>query len=137
MNINEIHEHVWDIFVFNTENDYILYSKRINASHICPPKRNQLFKQRKWKSGFSRKHWLRPAKHESKSLFLWKPEMIPRSLRTFCLSWFPIKPRYKCSFWQKCWKWFLQKSGTHFRDNIRRFDVIPAANSMNNRSGLD
>ena len=29
---------------------YILYSKNINASHICPPKRNKLFKQRKWKS---------------------------------------------------------------------------------------
>ena len=31
----------------------ILYSKNVNASHICPPKRNKLFKQRKWKSRFS------------------------------------------------------------------------------------
>ena len=29
--------------------------------------------------------------------------MIPRSLRTFCPSRFPIKPRYKLSFRQKCW----------------------------------
>ena len=32
---------------------------------------------------------------------------------------------------------FFKKSGTHFRDNIQRFDVIPAANSMTIRSGLD
>ena len=31
---------------------YILYSKNINASHICPPKRNKLFKQRNENRGF-------------------------------------------------------------------------------------
>ena len=43
----KIHEDVWDIFVLEKEDGYILYSKQINASHICPPKRNKLFKQRK------------------------------------------------------------------------------------------
>ena len=32
---------------------------------------------------------------------------------------------------------FFQKSGTHFRDKIRRFDVVSAAISMNLWSGLD
>ena len=32
---------------------------------------------------------------------------------------------------------FVQKSGTHFRDNIRDFDVISAAISMKIQSGLD
>ena len=39
MKINEIHEHVWDMFVLKKEHGYILYSKQISASHICPPKR--------------------------------------------------------------------------------------------------
>ena len=47
MKINEIHEHVWDMFVLKKEHGYIVCSKQISASHICPPKRNQLFKQRK------------------------------------------------------------------------------------------
>ena len=47
MKIHEIHEHVSDIFVLKKEHGYILYSKQINASHICLPKRNKLFKQRK------------------------------------------------------------------------------------------
>ena len=38
-----IHENVLDIFVLGN----ILYSKSINALHICPPKRNKLLKQRK------------------------------------------------------------------------------------------
>ena len=116
---------------------YILYSKNINASHICPPKRNQLLKQRKWKSRFSGKQWLWPAKHESKSHFSWTPEMIPRSLRTFCPKRFPVKPKWKFSFWQKCWKWFFQKSGAQFGIYIQWCDVIPAANPMTIRSGLD
>ncbi len=32
---------------------YILYSKKINASHICPPNRNKWFKPRKLKLMFS------------------------------------------------------------------------------------
>jgi len=44
--INEIHEDVLDIFGLEKEDD-ILYSKHINASHICLPKRNKLLKQRK------------------------------------------------------------------------------------------
>ena len=47
MKIYEIPEHVWDIFVLEKENGYTLYSERISASHICPPKTSQLFKQRK------------------------------------------------------------------------------------------
>ena len=81
------------IYVFwKKKMGYILYSKHINASHICPSKRNKLFKQRKWKSRFSGKHGLWHAKRVSKSWFLWKPEMIPRSIRTFCPRRFPIKP---------------------------------------------
>ena len=49
----KIYEHVWDIFVSKKKMGYILYSKRINASHICPPKRNKLFQQRKHKSRYS------------------------------------------------------------------------------------
>ena len=47
MKINEIYEDVWDVPVLKKEHGYILYSKYRNASHICPPKRNQLFEQRK------------------------------------------------------------------------------------------
>ena len=50
--------HVWDICVCKKGHGYILYSKQINSSRICLPKRNHLFKQRKWKSRFSGKHWL-------------------------------------------------------------------------------
>ena len=89
---DEIHN-IYGIYLcWKEKMGYILYSKHINASHICPSKRNQLFKQRKWKSRFSGKHGLWPAKHGSKSLFLWKHEMILRSLRSFCPSRFPIKP---------------------------------------------
>ena len=35
---------------------YILCSKHIHASHICPPKRNILSEQRKWKLMFPGKH---------------------------------------------------------------------------------
>ena len=101
---------MYGIYLFRKkEMGYILYSKNINASRICPPKRNMLFEQRKWKSRFSGKHGLWPAKYISKSLFWWKSEMIPRSFRSFCPSRFPVKPRQKFSFWQKCWKWVFQK----------------------------
>ena len=69
---------IYGIYLFwKKKMGYILYSKNINASHICPPKRNKLFKQREWKSRFSGKHGLWSAKQRSKSLFWWKPEMIP------------------------------------------------------------
>ena len=88
---------------------YIPYSKQINASHICPPKRKKFFKQREWNLMFSRKYWLWPAKRPSKSLLSWKPEMIPRSLQIFCPSRFPLKPQQKLSFWQKCWNPFFRQ----------------------------
>ena len=93
MKINEINEHVWDISVSKKEDGYIVYSERMSASHFCLPNRNQSFKQRKWKSRFSGKHGLWSAKHGSKSLIWWKPEMIPRPMQTFCPSRFPVKPR--------------------------------------------
>ena len=95
---------------------YILYSKNINASHICPPKRNELFKQRSWKSTCWGKWWLWPAKCMSKSLFVWKLEMIPRSLRTFCHKRFPLKAQQKVSFWQKCWNpiFYWTSTGFHY-----------------------
>ena len=92
----KIYGNLWkskDICVLKKEDDYILYSKHINVSHICPSKRNRFFKQRKWKSWFSGKHGLWPANYISKALFLWKPEMIPRSLRSFCPSRFDWKPQ--------------------------------------------
>ena len=47
------------IYLFRKKKmDYILYSKNIDASHICPPKRNKLFKQRKQKSWFPGKYRL-------------------------------------------------------------------------------
>ena len=47
MKIHVIHEHVWDMFVLKKEHGYIVYSKQMSGSHMSPPKRNQLFKQRK------------------------------------------------------------------------------------------
>ena len=80
------------MYLFRTENmGYILCSKHIHASHICPPKRNRSLKQRKWKLSFSGKHGLWPANYISKSLFWWKPEIIPRSLWSFCPKRFPHK----------------------------------------------
>ena len=46
MKIHEILEQIWDIFVLEKEMGYILFSRKINASHICPPKRNKLFEHR-------------------------------------------------------------------------------------------
>ena len=43
-----IHIYTYISLFWEKKMGYILYSKHINASHICPPKRNQLFKQRKW-----------------------------------------------------------------------------------------
>ena len=71
---------------------YILYSKNMNASNICLPERNKLSERRKWKSWFSGKHTLWHVKRMSKWHFSWKPEMIPRSLRTFCPKRFPLEP---------------------------------------------
>ena len=48
---------------------YISCSNHIHTSHICPAKRNNLFKHRKWKMSFSGKHTLWPANYISKSLF--------------------------------------------------------------------
>ena len=50
MKIIEIHEinEIHGKYLFRKKKmGYIVYSKNINASHICPPKRNQLLKQRK------------------------------------------------------------------------------------------
>ena len=52
MKITAIHEHVWDMFVLKKEHGYMLYSKHINASHICLPKRNKLCEQRDENHGF-------------------------------------------------------------------------------------
>ena len=75
----EINENLWKSMksitymgsiCFDQRRWLILYSKHVNASHICPPKRNQLFKQRKWELRFSGKHWLWHATRMSKSHFL-------------------------------------------------------------------
>ena len=93
MKINEIHN-IYGIYLFRTKKmGYILYSKHIHASHICPPKRNKWFNQRTWKLSFLWKHWHWPVKHISKWLFRWKPGMIPRSLRSSCPRRFPLKAR--------------------------------------------
>ena len=93
---------------------YILYSKNINASHICPPKRNILF----WKSGFSGKYGLWFVKILSKSWILWNHEMIPRSIQTFCPRRFLIKPQENISVWQKCWNPFFPKVWASILNNI-------------------
>ena len=41
--IDEVHVHLWDIFVLKKNMAYVPYSKKINASDICPPKRNKWF----------------------------------------------------------------------------------------------
>ena len=93
MKIMEIHD-IYGMYLLRTKKmGYILCSKHIHASHICPPKRNKLSEHRKWKLMFSGKHRLWPVNYISKSIFLWKPEMIPRSLRSFCPKRFPVKPR--------------------------------------------
>jgi hypothetical protein len=49
MEINEIHK-IYGMYLFRTKKmGYILCSKHIHASQICPPKRNKLSEQRKWK----------------------------------------------------------------------------------------
>ena len=52
MKMHGIHEHVWDMFDLKREHGYILYSKRINASDIFPPKKNRLFNREAENSGF-------------------------------------------------------------------------------------
>ena len=116
---------------------YIPYSNKINASHICPPKRSILFKQREWKLRFSGKHGLWPAKYISQSLFWWKHEMIPWPIQTFCPRRFSIQPQEKFSFWQKCWNLFFQKSGIQLLSNIRQFEPVSAAKLMTFGSKID
>ena len=44
---------MYGIYLFRKKKmGYILYSKNTNASHMCPPKRNKLFKQRKQNPDF-------------------------------------------------------------------------------------
>jgi hypothetical protein len=44
---------MYGIYLFRKKKmGYILYSKNINALHICPPKRNKLFKQTNENQGF-------------------------------------------------------------------------------------
>ena len=99
MKINENPWNPWTCMGYicfdKKEMDYIFYSKKIDASHICPPKRNKLFKQREWKSSFSAKRGLGPAKHGSKSLFWWRHEIIPRPF------WFSNKNVHTFEKWKK------------------------------------
>ena len=105
LKIYEIHN-IYGIYLFcKNKVGYILYSKHINASHICPSKKNKLFKHRKWKSWFPWKYAFLIVKRISQSHVLWKCGMIPRS---FCPSRFPIKPQWKISFGQKCRFFMIQ-----------------------------
>ena len=97
---------------------YISYSKKINASHICPPEGHKWFEQRKWKLMFSGKHGLWPANYISKSVCWWKHEMILRSIRTFCPKPFAGKPQQKISVWRKCWVLVLQQKMNLENDKI-------------------
>jgi hypothetical protein len=45
--IDEVHVHLWDIFVLKKNMDYTSYSKQIDDSDICPPNRNEWLKMRK------------------------------------------------------------------------------------------
>jgi hypothetical protein len=87
----------WGIF-------YMVKAK--HTCHICPPERNKLFKQRKWKLRLSGKHWLSPATHMSKWHVSRKPEMFPRSLRSF------VSSRFLLNAW---WEFdFRESVGIHF-----------------------
>jgi hypothetical protein len=64
---------IYRIYLFwEKKMGYILYSKKINASHMCPPRRNILFAQGKWKSGFSGKTWTLICKTRVKVTLLMK-----------------------------------------------------------------
>ena len=130
---------MYGVYLFRKKEDglYSIYSKKIKASHICPPKRNKLFKQRQWKFMFSEKYGLWVAKCLSKSLVLRKSEMIPRSLRSFCPKRFLPNPWWRFDFWGTCWNPFFQKSGAPFVDNIRQFESASAAKSMTSRFAID
>ena len=104
MKIHEIHNIYGVYLCWKKKMGYILYSKHIHASHIWPSKRNQLFKQREWESRFSVKHGLWPVNYVSKPHVLWKPKMIPRSLRSFCPSRFAWKPPIEVQFLTKVLK---------------------------------
>ena len=52
MKIHKIHEHVWDMFALKKEHGYIVCSKQVGASHICPPQRNQLLNKENENRGF-------------------------------------------------------------------------------------
>ena len=81
---------MYGIYLFWKRNiDYISYFKNVNASHICPPKRNKLFKQRTWKSRFSGKPGLWPAEHETKSQAvssepIMKVHLLAKVLKSTC-----------------------------------------------------
>ena len=119
---------------------YFLYSKNINASHICPPKRHRLFQQREWKFMFSGQHGLWPAKHGSKSHLLWKLEMIPRSLRTFCPKRFLTNPQQKLRFRQKCWSpFFRQQSELKKHENwnwLQNLGIRTASSGPSRRASM-
>ena len=110
------------IYLFWTRKiGYILYSKEINASDICPPKRNKWFRQRKWKSFFGGGILTSTCKTRVKVTLLMKTWNDPTVIMDMLPQRFVIKPIWKCSFWHKCWNPYFQESAPHF---LRIFDDL-------------
>ena len=120
----------WICEFWKKEMGYILYSKHINASHICPSKRNQLFKQRKWKSRFSGKHKLYPANYISKLFCLMKTWNDPTVITVILPQAIPHKPIIKVEFltkalksiFPKVWDLFPRQYSVIWRNSYGKFD---------------
>ena len=138
MEINEIHD-IYGIYLFwKKKMGYILYSKHINASHICPPKRNKLSEQSKWKFYAFRENMdfdlqITYQSHNFDENLKWSHGHYGHFARAGLTG----NPDRSSVFDKSVESDFFQKYGTHFRQIIWQFDVNPPTISMNFQSGLD
>ena len=130
---------MYGIYLFRTKNKmgYILYSKNINASHICPPTRNYLFQQRKW-------NWCFRENIDFDLQNTYQSNILYENLKWshghygyFALDDLTENPDRNSIFDKSVESEVFQKSGTQFGVYIQRCDAIPTAISMTIRSGLD
>ena len=142
----KIHANLWKVMksvnmyetylFWKEKTGYILHSKKINASHICPPKRNKLLKQREWKSGSSGKHRLRLVKHKSKCHFSWKaddlaviPHILPQVISPKPMIKVQFLTKVLTSIFPKVWDSFQGQYSMSWRNSWGKFD----ANSIRTR----
>ena len=120
MEIHETHN-IYGIYLFwKRKMGYILYSKHIDASHICPPKRNQLFKQRKWESRFSGKNMDFDLQNACQCHIFYKDlKWSHGHSGHFAPAGLTGNPDRSSIFDKSVESEFFNKSGTHFQDNIR------------------